>query len=171
MTNWILAVALVVMTFSSNGIAQSSDAIVGTWRLVSAKNTTAKGEVKDAFGRNPSGLITYTADGRMTAIITNDGRKPLSVDDYIAAPADERAEAFATLAAYAGRYTVTGDKVIHHVEIAWMQNSVNTDLVRFIMKLDGDRLVLRTPSVVRGGVQLAYQEAIWERVKPKTPAR
>jgi hypothetical protein len=115
-------------------------------------------------------LITSTADGRMMGIITNSGRKPLSVPDYIAAPAKERAEAFATLVAYAGRYTVTGDTVIHHVEIAWMQNNVNTDVVRFIVKLDGNRLTLRTPPVLRGGVQLAHQEAIWERLKPETPA-
>lgn len=171
MTKWILPVAIAVMTFSSNGIGQSKEAIVGTWKLISAKNTNDMGEVKDAFGRNPSGLLTYTADGRMMTIITNGGRKPLSVPDYISAPADERAEAFATLAAYAGRYTVTGDRVIHHVEIAWMQNNVNTDVVRFIVKLDGNSLTLRTPPVLRGGVQLAHQEAIWDRLRPEMPGR
>ena len=171
MTKRILAVALVVMTFSSNGIAQSKDAIVGTWRLVSSTYTSNKGEVKNAYGPNPSGSITYTADGRVMAIITNDGRKPLSVADYISAPAEERAEAFATLVAYAGRFAVTGDKVIHHIEIAWLQNYVSTDLVRSIVKLDDNRLILRTPPVLRGGIQWAYQEAVWERVKPQTPGR
>jgi len=173
MTKWILTV-LIVMPFCS-ATAQSRDAIVGTWRLVSMTNTTAKGEVNYPMGRNPSGFITYTADGRMMVIITGDGRKALSVSDYIAAPAEERAEAFATLAAYAGRYTLTGDKVIHHVEIAWMQNLVSTDLIRSVVKLDSNNLILRTPSgapsILRGGVEVASQEAVWERVKPDTSSR
>ena len=165
MTNWFLAVALVVMALPSNGIAQSKDALVGTWKLVSARDTPERGEVRDAFGRNPTGFLTYTADGRMMAIVTFDGRKPLSVPDYISAPSEERAAAFATLIAYAGTYTLTGDRVIHHVEAAWMQNYVKTDQVRFIVKLQGDRLTLRTPPFLKGGVQLANQELVWERAK------
>src|SRR5689334_11129097 len=114
MTDWILAVASIVMAFPSTVSAQSKDTLVGTWKLVSALNMTDQGEVKkDPYGQNPTGFLTYTTDGWMMAIITNRGRKPLSVPDYISAPAEERAAAFATLFAYAGRYTVTGNKVIH----------------------------------------------------------
>ena len=102
----------------------------------------------------------------MMAIITNGGRKPLSVPDWIAAPVEERSEAFATFVAPAGRYTYTGDKVIHHVEISWMQYTVNTDLVRFIVKLEGNRVTLRVPPILKGGVQLANQELDWERMMP-----
>ena len=140
--------------------------LVGTWKLVSAKDTTEKGEVRDAFGQNPTGFLTYTADGRMMAIIGFDGRKPLSVPDYISAPSEERAAAFATFVAYAGRYTFTGDRVIHHIEVAWMQNYVKTDQVRFIVKLQGNQVTLRTTPFLKGGVPLAYQELVWERVEP-----
>ncbi len=101
----------------------------------------------------------------MMAIITFDGRKPLSIPDYITGPSKERAAAFATLVAYTGTYTLTGNRVIHHVEAAWMQNYVKTDQVRFIVKLQGDRLTLRTPPFLKGGVQLANQELVWERAK------
>lgn len=74
----------------------------------------------------------------MMAIITTDGRKPLT-GDWISAPAEERAEAFATGIAYAGRYTFSGDKVTHHVEAASSQNFVNTDFVRFIKSVDRNR--------------------------------
>jgi len=127
--------------------------------------TNEKGEVKDSYGRNPTGFLTYTADGRMMVIITNDGRKPLSVPDWISAPAEERAEAFATSVAYAGRYTFSGDKVIHHVEAATLQNFVNTDFVRFITKVDRDRLVLRVPPLLKGGERVT-KELVWERMKP-----
>jgi Lipocalin-like domain len=171
MTNWILAFALVVMVFQSNGIAQSKDALVGTWKLVSATDTTDKGEVKDAYGQNPTGFITYTPDGRMMAIITNGGRKPLSTPDWVAAPLEERAEAFATLVAYTGRYTFAGDRVIHHVEAAWMQNGVNTDQVRFIVKLEANRLTLRTPPFLKGGAQIANEELVWERLKSEAASQ
>jgi hypothetical protein len=79
----------------------------GHGNLISATDTTENGDVKDSFGRNPTGFLTYTADGQMMGIIAFDGRKLLSVPDYISAPAQERAEAFATMVAYAGRYTFT----------------------------------------------------------------
>ena len=65
----------------------AKDSVVRTWKLVSVKATTDKGDVDRAvLGENPSGLLTYTADGRMMAIISDDGRKPLSIADRVAAP-------------------------------------------------------------------------------------
>jgi hypothetical protein len=78
----------------------------------------------------------------MSAIITADGRKPLSVADRVAAPLEERAEAFATLIAYAGRYSVSGDKVTHHIEVSSFQNWVGTDQSRFI-RFEGNRVRFR----------------------------
>jgi hypothetical protein len=137
---------LILIAFPSHGLAQSKDALVGTWKLVSATSATEKGEVvRDPFGQNPTGFITYTPDSRMMAIITWGGRKPLSA---LPAPVQERAEAFSTFIAYAGRYVLSGDRVIHHIEAAWRQDWVNTDQVRFIVKLDANRMTLRTPPVV-----------------------
>jgi hypothetical protein len=163
MRNWVIAMTLATLPFPSAAVAQSKDDLLGTWKLVSATHTTDKGDVKDAFGPNPIGFITYTTDGRMMAIITYSGRKPLSVPDHVAAPADERAEAFASMIAYAGRYSLAGDKVIHHVEASWRQDQVGSDLVRFA-KVQGDRLTLRTPPMIVGGVRVV-SELVWERMK------
>ena len=168
MRNWILPLLLMAIAYPCNGNAQSKDALVSTWKLVSATDTTDNGEIRDAYGQNPTGYLTYTADGRMMAIITNGGRKSLSVLDTVSAPSEERAAAFATLVAYAGTYTVTGDKVIHHVEAAWLQNVVNMDLVRSIVKLEGNRLTLRTSPFSKGGVRIVYENLVWERMKPGT---
>lgn len=62
----------------------------------------------------------------MMAIISHDGRKLLSVADRIAAPVEERAQAYSTFMAYAGSYTFTCDKMVHHIEVASLQNWVNT---------------------------------------------
>jgi hypothetical protein len=155
---------LVPLIRQENGLAQSKADLVGTWKLISATDITDKGQViKDAYGRNPTGFLTYTPEGRMMAIITNGGRKPLSVLDRVSAPASERAEAFSTSVAYGGRYTLDGDKVIHHVEVSAMQNAVNTDLVRTIVKLEGKRVTLRTPLFSRAGLKVT-EELVWERM-------
>ncbi|MCA1618869.1 MAG: lipocalin-like domain-containing protein [Acidobacteria bacterium] len=160
----VLAITVLITTAPGVLSAQTRDGLVGTWRLVSASATTANGGRNDApYGPHPTGLLTYTREGRMAAIISHSGRKPLSRADRISAPAEERAEAFATFFAYAGRYSLGGDKVIHHVEISSVENWVNTDLVRLI-KLEGDRLTLRTPPISVGGVTQTT-ELIWERVK------
>jgi hypothetical protein len=138
MKKWILAVTLAALPLSSATLAQSKDVLVGTWKLISFVSTTDKGQVKDSMGQKPTGFITCTPEGRMSVVITAEARKPLSVNDRVSAPAEERAEAFATLIAYAGRYTFTGDKITHHVEASWMPNQVGTNLVRSV-KLKDDR--------------------------------
>jgi hypothetical protein len=139
----ILAVAAAIAAFSSQGDAQVNQSLVGTWKLVSGKTTTVSDNESTAlYGQRPAGLITYTLEGRMSAIITADGRKPLSVADRVAAPLEERAEAFATLIAYAGRYSVSGDKVTHHIEVSSFQNWVGTDQSRFI-RFEGNRVRFR----------------------------
>ena len=167
MTKWLLSAALMLSAFGFTAIAQTKESLVGTWKLVSAKDTTDTGEVKDAYGQNPTGFLTYTPDGRVMAVIANGGRKPLSVPDKASAPVEERAEAFSTFAAYAGSYSFTGDRVIHHFEVASTQNLVNTDGVRFV-KLEGDRLTMRTPPFLTGSVHVAYREFLWLRLKPET---
>ena len=99
--------------------------LVGTWKLVSASSSTASGERNDApFGPSPAGFLTYAQDGRVAAMISYGGRKRLSSSDSLSAPVDEQAEAFRTFIAYAGRYGLDGDKVIHHVEISSIQDWV-----------------------------------------------
>jgi len=51
--------------------------------------TTEKGDVNKAvLGQHPSGLLTYTADGRMIEIISEDSRKPTaSLNSWAIAPA------------------------------------------------------------------------------------
>lgn len=137
----------------------TNDKLVGTWKLVSASSTTKTGERSEIpYGINPTGFLNYSEDGRVTALISYDGRKPLSV----AAGAEEQAEAFKTFLAYAGRYTFSGEKITHHIEISSIQNYVGKDLVRSV-RLEGDRITLTTPPTpVNGKTQTV--ELIWQRL-------
>lgn len=159
----ILLVTLALFAFRGTVLSQSQINLVGTWKLVSVESMTLKG-IKNvtAFGQHPTGFATFTENGRMTLIMSDDGRKPLSVVDRVSAPMPERAEAFATFVAYAGRYTVDHDKVIFHIEASSIQNWVNTDLTR-AMTLDKNLLSLKTPTTLKGGV-LQTIETDWEKL-------
>jgi len=160
----VAILALAIAATPTTGLAQTRSDVVGTWKLVSIVSTDARGaRVDSVYGDAPVGFLTYTADGRMHAIISHGGRKPLSRDDRIAAPAEERAAAFATFLAYAGRFSVATGKVVHHVEVASVQNWVGTDLVR-TLTIDHGRLVLRTPPLSQSG-RTQTVELVWERVK------
>lgn len=150
------------------GVAQSQGSkpsLVGTWKLVSVTAKTDKEDViKDAYGRRPDGLLTYTANRRVTGLEAYDGRKPLSVGDRESAPVEERADAFSRFISYAGSYKVAGNKVTHHIEASSLENEVHTNLVNEFRFEGPDRFVLRTPPLVRNGAR-QVQEKVWERVK------
>jgi hypothetical protein len=145
-------------------VAQTERSLIGTWKLVAVVASHSSG-VRDSapYGSQPTGFLTYTPEGRMMAIISYEGRKPLSVADRQAAPVRERAEAFGSFLAYAGRYTISGDTVVHHVEAASLQNWVGTALVR-VVEVERDRIVLRTPQVSVGGRPRRF-ELTWKRLK------
>lgn len=142
------------------------ETLVGMWKLVSASSTASTGERSDSpYGPGPSGYLTYTTDGRVTALISFGGRKPLSFGAVGHALMEEQAEAFKTFVAYAGRYTFSGDKVTHHVELSSIQNYVGKDLIRTV-KFHGDEITLVTPPApVNGKIQSI--ELVWKRL----PAR
>jgi Lipocalin-like domain len=143
-------------------VARQLSDIVGTWQLVSASATTAAGAVIAApFGTDPKGLLIYTAEGRMSATISNGGRPPLSIADRVSSPAGERAAAFSTFIAYAGRYKYSEGRVVHHVELSLVPNWANTELVRLV-RFEGKRMVLRTPPISIGGVSEVV-DLVWER--------
>ena len=150
-----------VTGFSEGGLGKVKDKLVGTWKLVSASTTTSTGERSETpYGVNPVGFLTYTDEGRIAAMISHDGRQALSSGG---GSLEEQSEAFKTFFTYAGRYTVTGDKVTHHVEISSIQNYVGRDLVRHV-KFQGDRITLVTPPTpVNGKTQIF--ELIWQRLR------
>jgi hypothetical protein len=137
----------------------TKDDLVGTWQLVSASGISAAGERGETpFGANPPGFLTYTDDGRVSAVISYGGRKPLSLNPS----PQEQAEAFKTFLAYAGRYTFDGNQVTHHVEVSSIQNFVNRDLVRSV-RFEGERIVLvAPPGPVNGKIQTV--ELVWQRL-------
>ena len=158
----ILAMAEFI-AFSAGVLGRTNDKLVGTWKLVSASSTSSTGERSETpYGPSPVGFLTYTEDGRVTALISYGGRKLLSGGGGTVAPLEEQAEAFKTFLAYAGRYTHLGDKITHHVEVSSIQNYVGKDLVRSV-QFRGDQIILVTPPTpVNGKMQTV--ELVWQRL-------
>src|SRR5277367_4149565 len=151
------------IAFAAGIFGSTNDKLVGTWKLVSASSTTSTGERSETpYGPGPVGFLTYTEDGRVTALISYGGRKSLSVGGGTVAPLEEQAEAFKTFLAYAGRYTLSGDKVTHSIEISSIQNYVDKNLVRSV-KFESDRIVLITPPTPMNG-KIQTVELIWQRL-------
>lgn len=107
--------------------------ILGIWRIVSYElEFQATGERRATLGKNPTGYIIFTPEGRMMTIITGEGRKAPSTDQ-------DRAGLFESMVAYTGMYRLEGDKYITKVDVAWAPDRFGTEQVRFF-KIDGDRL-------------------------------
>jgi hypothetical protein len=159
-----LFIVMVSALVTSELTAQQASELAGTWTLVSASASTADGRVnRYPFGASPKGMLIYTNEGRMTAVISYGGRKPLSGADRIASPADERADAFATFFAYAGRYSFDGGRVVHHVEMSSVENWVDTDLIRLV-QIEGETMTLKTPPLSVGG-RTQTSELVWRRME------
>ena len=139
---------------------QKNGKLVGTWKLVSASSKTSTGQRNaPPYGVGPVGFLTYTEEGRVTSLISYGGRKTLS----IGAPPEEQAEAYSTFLAYAGQYSLSGDKVTHHIEISSIQNYVDKDLVRNV-KFQDDQIALVTPPTRLNG-KMQIIELIWQRLR------
>ena len=113
----------------------SPDDLIGTWTLEGSFVERPDGTRTPSWGDDPKGVIIYTADGYMTAI-TRHGSRKLPAD----ATADDKAAAFDSYFNYAGRWTLDGDIVTHHIEHALDPNLVGTSRDRTIDH-QGDRMV------------------------------
>ena len=114
-----------------------ASALLGSWRMISwKKEFVATGQAVDALGPDPQGFITYTANGRVSVIVVpRDRPAPAALP-----PSDaEKVRLFDSLFAYAGTYTLDGDKLVHHLDTTWNQSWTGTEQVRFY-KLSGNRL-------------------------------
>lgn len=116
--------------------------LVGTWKFVSwTKEFTETGERVDALGPNPFGYISYASDGRMYAIaVRGDRQAPENTPSTEA----EKLALFDTMLAYAGRYVLHDDHVVHHIDTSWNQTWTGSEQLRF-MTLTETTLDLTSP--------------------------
>ena len=145
------------------GNVESMESLIGTWRLVEWAYFVDDEVVARPFGGNPTGLLTYTEDGRMWATLMRTKRARLGSRTLAGASQEERATAAAGYINYAGTYEVGGDTVDHHVEVSLFPDWVGGVQRRHIEWIDGD-LVLSSPPETTAEDRPAVNRLRWRRV-------
>jgi hypothetical protein len=111
---------------------QVRDPLVGAWRLVSWENRAADGQVTYPVGTDALGYLLYSPDGCFSVTISRRDRAGFAAGDLLSGTSEEQARAVEGVVAYAGRYSLHGDLVIHHVELSLFPNWVGSDQQRWV---------------------------------------
>lgn len=116
------------------------------------------------MGDAPEGLLVYSGDGTMIALMAQAERARIASDDMTGGTEAERAQAFESFVAYGGSFEVDGNVVSHQVEMSQFPNWVGT-VQRRRWELDPEArlLTLTSPPVTVGGAT-RIQRLTWERV-------
>lgn len=108
----------------------------GAWALDEWFVENGDGTRSAPFGRDAKGVIMYTTDGHMTAIVRT-AERFLPADR----PNDaQKVAAFESYFNYAGTWTVDGDSVTHRIEHALDPNLVGVEMTREVTH-EGNRMV------------------------------
>jgi hypothetical protein len=130
--------------FQGKTMAVEADELIGSWELQRIELLGPGAEDQPPpFGGDPSGILHYMPDGRMVAILQNRVRPPIPGGRRGGTDADWR-RAARSFTAYAARWTLEPDRVIHHVDFNSFPNDVGLDYIRFA-RFEGASLVLETP--------------------------
>ena len=138
-------------------------ALTGAWQLVGwTIEYPPSGRVTQPFGTDPEGLLVYTADGHMSAVLQRRNRPPLSRADPHVVPDVEKAAAFATYLHYSGHWRVADGTVIHDVLYAMNPNLIGTRQLRTV-SLDGDSLELSAVEQLESPGTTRRHRILWRR--------
>jgi len=144
---WLVVLVLFLIAVQPS-FADDRAKIVGTWKVVSQEwEIQATGERQLPMGKNPTGYVIFTPEGRLMFLITGEGRTPPKTDQ-------DSTKLLNSMAAYSGLFRLEGEKLTYKADVAWHPARVGTEQVRFI-KFDGDRLHIITgwmPSTARPDV-------------------
>jgi Lipocalin-like domain len=157
MTKNVFAVVVAFLISTMSWQARSADiskSLVGTWRVTSFSMLTLEtNEVSRPFGEHTIGYLQYSPGGHMVVFLSA-GENSKASPPY--SDADRAAIYTGIFGAYAGTYSVEGNKVTHHVIAAWRPDWVGGDQTRFV-ELDGNnKITIKTAPVVstRTGKQI-----------------
>ena len=157
---WLAVLVCFLILVQPSFAADSVKKLLGTWKLVSYEVVwQATGEREFPFGKNPTGYIIFTPQGRVMMLITAEGRKAPQSDQ-------DRADLFKSMLANTGIYRVEGDTFITKHDVAHNPVWIGNELMR-LFKFDGDRLqtttmyVPLTPQPQKGTARaiLTYERA------------
>jgi len=124
-----------------------SKSLVGTWRVTGySMSTVETNEVSQPFGEHPTGYFQYSPGGHVVVFLSSADVPKVSAPYSDADRATIHSRIFG---AYAGTYSMDGNKVTHHVVASWRPEWVGSDQIRFV-ELSGNKLTIKTAPIVFG---------------------
>ena len=145
-------------------VERISSRLIGVWTLVAY--TEEKEGCKDAnpLGLTPVGFLIYTPDGFVSAQLMKPGRSAFQSRDGHHGTPEEYVESGSGYIAYCGIYEVdeANETVTHIPTVALLPNLIHVRQLRAI-KLNGDRLTLRTAGVPDADGVFVSSHLEWQR--------
>ena len=126
--------------------AENASPLVGTWRVTSfSAEFLDTHETSHIFGEHPTGYLQYSPGAHIVAFEQSaEMPKPASATW---SDADRAAIHRSIIAAYAGTYSVEGNKVTYHIVAAWRPDWIGGDQVRYF-QINGNVMTLKTAPIV-----------------------
>jgi hypothetical protein len=149
--------------------ADLARALTGTWELVGwTIEYPPTDRSSEPFGPAPEGVLIYSVDGYMSAVMQRAGRTRWLRADPRAVSDAEKAAAFGSYLHYSGTWHVAQDCVIHQVRQALNPNLIGTRQVRRA-SLDGDALQLDAEEALEEPGRSRRHRILWCRAGTRSP--
>jgi hypothetical protein len=138
--------------------SEPKEHLAGSWRFISVLGKSDQGDVIYPYGEQLFGMLIYTTEGHMSAMLMDPDRPMFASGDMMEGTSEELEAAFEGFDAYCGTYTLDEESstVIHHVQGAKFPNWVGTDQVRYY-RLSGDTLRITAPPILAHRVEWNFE--------------
>ena len=101
----------------------SQQQIIGSWKLnnFELKNLTVNKSIFP-YGKEPIGILIFSADGFMSVSIMSDNRINFEVESLQMSSAEEKISAIDTYLSYAGKWRIENDRIYVEVITSLLPN-------------------------------------------------
>ena len=139
---------------------------MGSWRLISMVRSDSNGRWQPFWDDRPTGLLTYTRDGHVSAQLY-DSRRPRLGMRWETATAEAARTAYVGLITYFGTYTVDRKSrtITHRPDGAMSPDWIGSPMVRGYRFVSPNRIELRVLTTGDGQRTATGSLMVWERVR------
>ena len=141
--------------------------LIGSWKLLSYIEVPIEGEDSlFPMGKNPYGILLYSADGYMSVQIAKDERLFFESNDKLIATPAEMSSALAGYIAFAGRFKIDNNNAIvsYMIKTSLFPNWKNTVQHRKV-DFEGDNILyLKSTEPILSNRRFVNSYMTWERM-------
>ena len=135
--------------------------LIGAWRLDQWR-LSIDGQWRAPYlGAGASGLLIYSADGWMSAILMAAGRPLLGSAGFVLGDEGRKLAAADGYVSYAGTFELDGADICHHVQLSLYPDWIGQTLRRRVSWDESGRLTLTTPAVTTARGKVVVDEITW----------